>query len=377
MVSSGHQSSIVNQNSRAFTLVELLVVITIIGILIALLLPAVQSAREAARQAQCKNHIKQLALGCMTHENLAGHLPTGGWGYSWVGDPDRGSNWRQPGGWIYNITPFIDMQSLHDVGAGLAPWNSTEKMAANLQRTSFALDVLICPTRRRPVLYPWNSSTGNAAGKKPIVNAGTPVAVARSDYAGNNGVAYTNSNYSSSGYGTTHYSVSSVGVLSGGWANNVANGSGPPNVEAVEYPPGTMTIAAKNTFGYANEQCCGVIYSGSMIRLSDIPDGTSKTYLLGEKYLNPDCYETGTDGGDNESAVMGDNGDIARYAYWPPRQDTPGYGGVYPFGSAHAGGFHMAFCDASVDLISYAIDPTIHAYLCNRRDGRMLDGKKY
>jgi prepilin-type N-terminal cleavage/methylation domain-containing protein/prepilin-type processing-associated H-X9-DG protein len=365
MISNNPQSSIINLKSQAFTLVELLVVITIIGILIAILLPAVQAAREAARQAQCKNHIKQLALGCMTHENAIGRLPTGGWGYSWVGDPDRGTDWRQPGGWIFNILPYIEQQPAYDLGAGLTPWNSTEKKGANLQRTGIPLDVLICPTRRQVVLYPWNASPGNAAAGRGIINAGTPTAVARTDYAANNGIAYANSNYASTG-----------GVISDGWPNFVANGSGPSSVDSVEYPAGKMTAGAKRTFGYANQTSVGVIFCGSMIRLSDITDGTSKTYLLGEKYLNPDNYNTGADGGDNENAMMGDNADIVRYAYWPPRQDTSGYS-AYPFGSAHANGFHVAFCDGSVDLIGYGIDPTIHAYLCNRRDGYMLDGKKY
>ena len=105
---------------RAFTLVELLVVVTIIGILIALLLPAVQAAREAARMAQCLNHLKQLGLGCLNHESTNKRLPTGGWVWFWHGDPDRGFDRRQPGAWIYNILPFIEQQPLRDMGAGLS-----------------------------------------------------------------------------------------------------------------------------------------------------------------------------------------------------------------------------------------------------------------
>ena len=103
----------------AFTLIELLVVIAIISVLVALLLPAVQSVREAGSRTQCVNNLHNLALACQNHHLKTGHLPTGGWGWSWNGDPDRGTGRNQPGGWGYNVLPFVEQDNLYRMGAGL------------------------------------------------------------------------------------------------------------------------------------------------------------------------------------------------------------------------------------------------------------------
>ena len=76
----GSRNSGEHAAKRGFTLVELLVVITIIGILMSLLLPAVQAAREAARRAQCSNNLKQIGLGILNFEAAQKKLPTGGEG---------------------------------------------------------------------------------------------------------------------------------------------------------------------------------------------------------------------------------------------------------------------------------------------------------
>ena len=328
-----------NRTSKnGFTLVELLVVITIIGILISLLLPAVQAAREAGRRMQCGNNLKQLGLAAMSHESATGRLPTGGWGWWWIGDPDRGTTWRQPGGWIYNILPYLDQQALHDLQLGKAA-GSSERLAAATQMIQTPLTVMNCPTRRQAIAYPmgyWQPYGGATYAYSNMINT-EPV----NDYACNGGET---------------------------WVQLIPGGPGPSSLADGDSP--TMRASFQNVAANAN----GVIFAGSEVSMAQVSDGTSNTYLIGEKYVAPDHYYDGVPEGDNAAMYIGDNAAITRYtvAYGPPLQDQPGYGNLGIFGSAHSGGFNMAMCDGSIHAISYSIDPKVHGNLGNRKDGQPI-----
>ena len=75
---------------------------------------------------------------------------------------------------------------------------------------------------------------------------------------------------------------------------------------------------------------------GSKVKVCDITDGTSNTYMLGEQCIGTDYYYSGTSGADNEESYCGYDNDNHRTTFYPPMQDTPGFDDYYRFGSAHA-----------------------------------------
>ncbi|MEZ6069246.1 MAG: DUF1559 domain-containing protein [Pirellulales bacterium] len=348
-----------------FTLVELLVVIAIIGILIALLLPAVQAAREAARRSQCQNNLKQMGLGFLNHESTHKHFPTSGWGWHWMGDPDCGFGAEQPGGWAFNILPYVEQTTLHDLAregvtalqATTSPSAAKEKALATTLSTP--VPMFNCPSRRSPIVYPFVRSRicvnigGGAGGVPPNILP----SVARSDYAGSAG------------------------------ANRADAPKGPdlrvnvPEWFAKKEDPPRFTALDQS----------GVTFQSSTIRIGQITDGTSNTYCAGERYINADNYKNGEDAADDQYIMLGHDLDSVRYSFFAPvfnpsdanvrqyyrdaapRQDTPGLGLALSWGSAHAASFNMAFCDGSVHSISYSIDGETHRRLGARNDGLPID----
>jgi prepilin-type N-terminal cleavage/methylation domain-containing protein/prepilin-type processing-associated H-X9-DG protein len=156
---------------RAFTLIELLIVVGIIAVLIALLLPAIQAAREQARRAQCVNNLLQLGLAMGNYASTHAVLPPG------VVN-DTGPILSLPAGyhhgWAVQILPFIGQNNIYK------RFNMEESVyaASNMTARDVHIATFLCPSDGRPGLISY-------AGCHHDVEA--PIA------ADNHGVLYLNS----------------------------------------------------------------------------------------------------------------------------------------------------------------------------------------
>ncbi len=303
-----------------FTLVEVLVAISIIGMLLALLLPAVQAAREAGRRNTCKNNLRNIALAIANHESAHRRLPSAGWGFQWFGDPDRGTGQHQPGGWSCNVLPYVERRDLALLGSG-QPDKVKRQLAAKANQTVVGL--FYCPTRRGIGLYPFDMAW-------PPRNADLVSEAAKTDYAINAGDLF------------------------------IAAG-GPLNYQQAADPAYVWTDFSKAT---------GVSYFRSTVTMAQIRDGLSLTYLVGEKNVS----WVGMDYGDDQGLLVGYDLDNSRWtlpnARPLPDGSTPA---ARDFGSAHPGVCQFIMCDGSAREISFSIDPLVHRRLGNRLDGEAVD----
>jgi hypothetical protein len=218
------------------------------------------------------------------------------------------------GSWLYSVLPYMEESALWSMGQGQT---GITKKATLSQRNQQPVSAYYCPSRRRAAAY----SPGNSWPNADAANV-----IAKNDYAANLGGLITTFAFNS---------------------------------------PST-TDAGDNNWPWPKESSFdGVIYLRSHVKIAQITDGTTRTYLFGEKYLNPDYYEGQTvitDFGDDQGAYSGYNADVNRTTHllYPPLQDTPGFTRTFNFGSAHSSVFYMAMCDGSVRGVSYDIDRDVH-----------------
>ena len=363
----------------AFTLVELLVVITIIGIIMALALPTLNAARESARILQCKNNLRQLGMAAQVHNSEQTVLPSGGWGWHYAGAPSRGFRELQPGGWTYNVLPFMDNLALH---------NSPGKA-----RFTSPVPQFHCPSKRKPILYPLRQDvSGWLLMRLCDENMQSPYTyklqtIARADYAGNGG---TRADPVMAGTAT---------AFSGSLDKYIKA----PNSEAVV---GLRAFWKTQVHGLNNCNGAVCLGTGQSIQAISEQDGSTNTVMYGERHINPDDYFNGSASDDDQGWDQGYDRDTIRWGgadekifgmarndlnytpaiiskiqeyytrknlsknHWIPIQDKAGYTSPARWGSPHGDSINFVMVDSSVKSVNYGVDPFVFYCLCNYKDGQ-------
>lgn len=300
---------------RGLTLIELMVVMAIIAILSSLLLTGVQAAREASRRLSCQNNLRQFGLAMEAHHQAHRHYPTGGWGNLWVGDPDRGFGVEQPGGWAFNLLPYIEQGQVHAMGAGKV---GQDKNVALAQMMQVPLPLFHCPSRRGGALYPFSLLY--------VMRNALPV-----DYAAK-----------------TDYAVN-------GGDRPLSGGSGPLSLDSAHVNGHSWPDLARIS---------GISFTRSRFRQVDVFSGLSNTLAIGEKFLS--ASGLGLAGADDQTLYMGDDADIRCFTRNPPLRDTLTGELSDQFGSRHPAGCQFLYCDGRVQTIHYDIDIDVFRMLGNR-----------
>jgi len=330
-----------------FTLVELLVVLAIIGVLIGLLLPAVQKIRDAAGRIKCANNLRQIGLALHNYNDTNGQFPPGiaGGQSPWEPPPYRGTHYSWS--WLAELLPFIEQANLYQQADAWshqsdrdAPyttwywlysgdwWTCWQNTKTPNPAFGTIVDLYFCPADSR-----------NLKLEDLDLGGGCTTPVAFTEYLG----------------------IAGFRLAPWSW-------TWPPRPE-------------KND---------GVLGVGSKVRLTDITDGSSNTFIVGERPTSADLYygwwfaAGGYDNSGRGDVVLGpreyDYGAAIGCSANPKIGFQPGKiqdnCDQSHFWSLHTGGANFVFADGHVRFLSYAVDtparPTsTFTELCTRNGGEV------
>ena len=313
------KSEIHNSQSAGFTLVELLVVITIIGILIALLLPAVQAAREAARRMQCANNLKQIGVALHNYHAAYNTFPAAE-SISFPTDcalPD----WCCGLPIYVALLPYLEQQNAFDQYMAYIPpapyaapngHNWWSNLAAC---TDQPMSVYVCPSDPRTAQYPMLRDYFAVTGGPLPPTAG----------------ASAQQPYVSTYYGDWYFNGlfllnrwQGVGAVSDGTSNTLAIGES-VHVSLQGMGPGYLVANEGGPMGWSFGGFC------------DKPNCDRSTQGDGRGYRN---------------TVVAINTNLL-----PMTIDEED---IVPYGSYHPGGTHFVFADGHVDFLSETINTTTY-----------------
>lgn len=328
----------------AFTLIELMVVLGIIGILVTLLLPAVQSAREASRRVDCSNRVRQLALATHLHHDALGYFPPARYEARPDAAPAEKCGLETPT-WLARVMPYIEQTSLGEQWDLSVPWHEHPEALRTI-----VPDVFLCPSRRsgtRPVSSRDLRTTESGGGGRlpcgcPVPIRPTEVSLgiegALCDYAGNHG----------------DLTPGAVGAPTDFYFGG--NGTGV-----------IISVRPQCKDGKA-------VAPRDRVRMASVMDGTTNTFLFGEKFVPRDRRgrfpeDSPAYDGDHLPASCRLAGPGLRLASGP--NDV--LADMFSFGSWHPGGVHFALVDGSVRFVNSETDTKLLGSLANRMDARVVE----
>ena len=356
-----------------FTLIELLVVIAIIGILVALLLPAIQAARESARRTECKNNLKQIGLAIQNHVDTYKVFPTGGAEYNPLISNYLDSSGKPYGpdkqglGWAYQILPYMEEGAIKGI-------------TTNDQLQGKVISQYICPSRRTASMA---ETTANNVGGKFVFLADYAAAQPCTNQCqpGTAGCPDPTPTYDPSKSVPLTRPVYDLDAQSfwGGrmWAKPL-----PRDLEVYD------GVIVRTPWHYQLKKFLS--NNPRPTTMAKITDGTSKTFLVGEKYVRIDLYSGGVSWSDDKGWSDGWDLDVMRSTCFAPLQDGDPVGfsfqplntandifgnlaDIYYFGSAHTAGFNSVFADGSVHTLGYDIDLVLFNSLGTKAGGETVD----